>query len=102
MELMTLQFKVEREKNNERVKFVIPDLENIAIDITNDSSEDIEKLFNMIFYEVINNEKLIEFQLDDTENDLFNEVASDIVIQLNNEIKKSESDFIKLIELDKN
>ena len=53
----------------------------------------------MIFSEVINNKKLIEFELDDTNSDLFNEVVRDIVIQLNNEIKNAESDFEKIIEL---
>lgn len=33
-------------------------------------------------------------------NDLFNEVANDIVMQINSEIKNAESDFEKIIELD--
>lgn len=100
MESIKIKLKVSRSENNEIVKFLIPDLENIEINITDNNTQDIENLFNIIFQKVINNKKLIEFELEDTNKDLFNEVAEDIVKQLNNEIKNSESDFEKIIELD--
>lgn len=95
-----MKFKVNRNENNETVKFLIPDLENTSINITDSNTQDIENLFNLIFQEVIKSKKLIEFELDDSNNDLFNEVANDIVIQINSEIKNAESDFKKIIELD--
>ena len=95
-----MKFEVDRSENNETVKFLIPDLENSSVNITDSNTQDIENLFNLIFQEVIKRKKLIEFELDDSNNDLFNEVANDIVIQINSEIKNAESDFKKIIELD--
>lgn len=100
METIVMKFKVDRNENNETVKFLIPDLENSSVNITDSNTQDIENLFNLIFQEVIKSKKLIEFELDDSNNDLFNEVANDIVIQINSEIKNAESDFTKIIELD--
>ena len=100
MESIIMKFEVDRSENNETVKFLIPDLENSSVNITDSNTQDIEKLFNLIFQEVIKRKKLIEFELDDSNNDLFNEVAKDIVIQINSEIKNAESDFKKIIELD--
>ena len=100
MESIKMKFKVDRSENNETVKFLIPDLENTSVNITDSNTQDIENLFNLIFQEVIKSKKLIEFELDDSNNDLFNEVANDIVIQINSEIKNAESDFEKIIELD--
>ncbi|EFV02884.1 hypothetical protein HMP0721_0081 [Pseudoramibacter alactolyticus ATCC 23263] len=100
MESIIMKFKVDRSENNETVKFLIPDLENSSVNITDSNTQDIENLFNLIFQEVIKRKKLIEFELDDSDNDLFNEVANDIVLQINSEIKNAESDFKKIIELD--
>ena len=100
MESIKMKFKVNRNENNKTVKFLIPDLENTSVNITDSNTQDIENLFNLIFQEVIKSKKLIEFELDDSNNDLFNEVANDIVIQINSEIKNAESDFEKIIELD--
>ncbi|OJJ28008.1 hypothetical protein [Campylobacter concisus] len=100
MESIIMKFKVDRSENSEIVKFLIPDLENISINITDNDTQDIENLFNLIFQEVIRSKKLIEFELDDSNKDLFNEVADDIVKQINSEIKVAESDFEKIIELD--
>ena len=96
----SMKFKVDRSENSEIVKFLIPDLENISINITDNDTQDIENLFNLIFQEVIRSKKLIKFELDDSNKDLFNEVADDIVNQINSEIKVAESDFEKIIELD--
>lgn len=100
MESIKMKFKVDRSENNETVNFLIPDLENSSVNITDNNTQDIENLFNLIFQEIIQRQKLIEFELDDSNNDLFNEVAKDIVIQINSEIKNAESDFKKIIELD--
>lgn len=100
MESIIMKFKIDRSENSEIVKFLIPDLGNISINITDNDTQDIENLFNLIFQEVIRSKKLIKFELDDSNKDLFNEVADDIVKQINSEIKVAESDFEKIIELD--
>lgn len=100
MESIIMKFKVDRSENSEIVKFLIPDLGNISINITDNDTQDIENLFNLIFQEVIRSKKLIKFELDDSNKDLFNEVADDIVNQINSEIKVAESDFEKIIGLD--
>lgn len=100
MESIIMKFKVERSENNEIVNFLVPELENSSVNITDSNTQDIESLFNLIFQEVIRSKKLIEFELDDSNNDLFHEVANDIVMQINSEIKNAESDFKKIIELD--
>ena len=48
---------------------------------------------------IIEGEQLIQFQVIDEKNDLFFEVAKDMILQLNSEIRKSEPDFERIIEL---
>ena len=43
--------------------------------------------------------ELISLELKDEKNDLFHEVAEDIIDQLNSEIEQSKSDLIKIIDL---
>lgn len=102
MESIIIKLKIERSANNEKVNFVIPGLENILINITDSNTDDIEKLFNLIFQKVIDSHKIIQFELEDSKNDLFYELAQDLVIQLNNEIKNSESDFEQIINMKDN
>lgn len=101
METVRMELKIYRSENNELVSFNIPKLNNVGINITNSDTSDIENLFNRIFEEIIGNNKLIEFELNDDSNDLFYEVAKEIVNQLNIEIKNSEDDFKRIIELNK-
>ena len=61
MESIIMKFEVDRSENNETVKFLIPDLENSSVNITDSNTQDIENLFNLIFQEVIKRKKLIEF-----------------------------------------
>ena len=61
MESIIMKFKVDRSENNETVKFLIPDLENSSVNITDSNTKDIENLFNLIFQEVIKSKKLIEY-----------------------------------------
>lgn len=89
MKSIMMKFKVYRSENNENIKFLIPDLENSSVNINDSNTQDIENLFNLIFQEVIRRKKLIEFELDDSNKDLFNEVANDIVLQINSEIKNA-------------
>ncbi len=94
-----MNLQIERSQDGEKVKFFIPDLDNIVINITDDNAEDIENLFSVIFTMIIESEQLIQFQVIDEKNDLFFEVAKDMILQLNSEIRKSEPDFERIIEL---
>ncbi|WP_127062178.1 hypothetical protein [Veillonella sp. 3627] len=99
METKLMNLQIERSQDGEKVKFFIPDLDNIVINITDDNAEDIENLFSVIFTMIIESEQLIQFQVIDEKNDLFFEVAKDMILQLNSEIRKSEPDFERIIEL---
>lgn len=55
----------------------------------------------MIFDYIIEYEKMIEFKLIDATNDMFKEVAEDIITQLNSELKQSEENFKEFVKLKK-
>lgn len=87
---------------NEEVSLEFSDLRLDKIIITKEGTDDISKFFNQIFDFIVNNNELIEFKLDDDDyNDLFHDVATDIVNQLNSEVKLSETNFVRIIELTK-
>ncbi|PHL20596.1 hypothetical protein [Enterococcus faecium] len=67
--------------------------------LSDDTTNDLKNFFNSIFNYIINNKKIIEFQLDDGGTDIFKEVADDIITQLNAEMKLSENNFIEFLEL---
>ncbi len=67
--------------------------------LSDDTTNDLKDFFNSIFNYIINNKKIIEFQLDDNGTDIFKEVADDIITQLNAEIKLSENNFTEFLEL---
>ncbi|PTI53644.1 MULTISPECIES: hypothetical protein [Staphylococcus] len=73
---------------------------NININLSNESVEDIQHLFNSLFEFIIVNKKIPIFTLKDDLNDLFFEVAKDIKENLNREIQNSKNDFEKIIELE--
>ncbi|PQC13584.1 hypothetical protein CUM91_08720, partial [Enterococcus faecalis] len=62
---------------------------------------DLQAFFNAIFNYILKHEKLFQFQLSDTTKDLFNEVAENVIMQLNSEISQSEQNFEEFIELKK-
>lgn len=84
---------------NEPVVLVFEDLDSLEIALSESATEDITALFNAAFDYISNKKALIEFQLEDTENDLFNHVSQDIIDQLNAEIRESEESFQKIWQL---
>lgn len=70
-----------------------------SIVLTDTSTKDLEKFFNEIFDHIINEKEIFEFELKDDGNDLFSEVAEDIISQLNSEIKHTENDFNEIFQL---
>ncbi|NLI64483.1 MAG: hypothetical protein GX367_07115 [Bacteroidales bacterium] len=103
MEIERLVARIKRIKNKdgemESVSLFFPDLEGKSITLSESDSTEIEKLFNQIFDQIIQQKKIIEFYLEDDESDLFSEVADDIILQINSEIRQSEFDFERLIEI---
>ncbi|MBM6006073.1 hypothetical protein K4U42_11565 [Staphylococcus epidermidis] len=75
---------------------------NININLSNESVEDIQHLFNSLFEFIVENQKIPTFilQEQDDSNDLFVEVAKDIEKNLNTEVQNSKNDFEKIIELE--
>lgn len=94
--------KVEIERGDEQVAIVIQEWGQLKIILTNDSVDDIEIWFNTIFDKIVEERESVKFVLKDNNNDLYHEVVDDIISQINSEIKQSENDFDKIIEITKN
>lgn len=86
-------------RKDDEVALVFNDLGNLSVNLSDNEVEDVKELFNKVFEYIVSNEQLIKFVLQDGEEDLFHEVAEDIVLQLNAEIKQSEDNFEKIVEL---
>lgn len=84
---------------NEPVSLVFEELDNLEIALSESTTEDISTLFNAVFDYISSKKTLVEFQLEDMENDLFNHVSQDIIDQLNAEIRESEESFQKIWQL---
>lgn len=67
--------------------------------LSDSSVEDIKNLFDAAFEFIALNKTLIEFEIEDIENDLFNHITRDIIEQLNAEIKESAVNFSKIWQL---
>ncbi|MCH3661292.1 hypothetical protein LC936_14815, partial [Enterococcus faecium] len=70
----------------------------LNINLSDSSVEDIKELFNNIFDSIVDENKLIVFELVDEKNDLFHEVAVDIINRLNLEIEQSKPELVKIIQ----
>ena len=82
-----------------QVSLIFNELRELKINLSDSSVEDIKNLFNSIFDTIVDEKELISLELKDEKNDLFHEVAEDIIDQLNSEIEQSKSDLIKIIDL---
>lgn len=104
LETIIMGVKIERLPENgetEIVNFVVSELDNMKVNLSESDVNDLKHLFDKIFEYIISKRKLIEFQLVDEKSDLFFEVASDLVEHLNHEIIQSKDNFESLIELEK-
>lgn len=104
LETISMDVKIERLPENEEteiVNFVVADLDNVKVDLSESDVNDLECFFDKIFKYIISKKQLIKFRLVDKKSDLFFEVASDLVEHLNHEIKQSKDNFEKIIELEK-
>lgn len=91
-----INLEISREKET---SLIFQEPLNIDINLSNENVEDIQHLFNALFEFIVKNQKIPIFTLQDDSNDLFFEVAKDIIENLNREIQNSKNDFEKIIEL---
>lgn len=99
LEEVQVDVSIVRENDDSKVELFLKEIDS-KVELTNSSTEDIKSLFDSIYEYIVNNKKMIQFNLNDSSQDLFYEVANDIIVQLNSEIKQSENDFIKIFKLE--
>ncbi|KKW72458.1 hypothetical protein QUF15_08335 [Lactococcus lactis] len=99
LEEVQVDVSIVREKDDAKVELFLREIDS-KVELTNSSTEDIKSLFDSIYEYIVNNKKMLQFNLNDSSQDLFYEVANDIIVQLNSEIKQSENDFIKIFKLE--
>ena len=98
-----LNVKITGDRNNTEdpiVKLTFEELDKTEIVLTDSKIDDIKDIFNKLFDYIMANKDLVELKLEDDQNDLYHEVAADIIQQLNSEILQSSSNFEKLWQLD--
>ena len=99
LEEIQIDVSIVREKDDVKVELILEEIDS-KVELTNTSTEDIKSLFDSVYEYIVSNKKMIQFFLNDSSQDLFYEVANDIIVQLNSEIKQSENDFIKIFKLE--
>ena len=102
MEVKTVSVKLNKEDIEESVKVSLTceEIEDFPeIILSDDSTSDLKDFFNKIFSYIIENEKLLEFQLLNKGNTLLEKVADDIIVQINSEKKQSEDNFDDFIKM---
>lgn len=98
-----LNVKIVGDRNNTEnpiVKLTFEELDEAEIVLTDSKIDDIKDIFNKLFDYIMANKDLVELKLEDDQNDLYHEVAADIIQQLNSEISQSSGNFEKLWQLD--
>jgi Mg2+ and Co2+ transporter CorA len=97
--IMIITVKIERgdeAAGDTKVGLIFAELDNLAVALSDSGVDDIKKLFDAVFEYIIRNRRIVEFSLEESENDLFYQVSVDIIDQLNSEIKESEDNFEKI------
>lgn len=89
-------FRGDKEAGDESVKLVFKDLSNIEVNLNDSSVGDIKNVFDATFEYINDNQKLIKFELDDPTDDLFKQVSSDIIEQINREILEAKQNFVRI------
>ena len=99
LEEIQIDVSIVREKDDVKVELILEEIDS-KVELTNSSTEYMKSLFDSVYEYIVSNKKMIQFFLNDSSQDLFYEVANDIIVQLNSEIKQSENDFIKIFKLE--
>lgn len=100
MEVKVVEF--ENEAAEKGVSLIVEDLDSAKVNLSSSSVDEVKELFDSIYEYIISKEKLIVFNLINTESSLFVEVATDLVEHLNHEIEQSEEKFSNLIHIKNN
>ena len=98
-----INVKITGDRNNTEdpiVKLTFEELDKTEIVLTDSKIDDIKDIFNKLFDYIMANKDLVELKLEDDQNDLYHEVAADIIQQLNSEISQSSGNFKRLWQLD--
>lgn len=92
-------FRGDKEAGDDSVKLIFNDLDNTEVNLNDSTVDDIKNLFDVTFEYINTNKKLIEFELDDSTEDLFKQVSSDVIAQINSEISEAKQNFTRIWEL---
>ena len=69
-----------------------------SINLENEDITDLKDFFDKIFDYIVENERLVDFKLENhTDKQLFQSVAEDLIKQINAEIKDSAKNFEEII-----
>lgn len=99
VKLVVTIFRGDKNAGDESVKLIFKDLNSIEVDLSDSSVGDIKSVFDATFEYIHDNQKLIEFELDDSTDDLFSKVSGDIIEQINREILEAKENFVRIWEL---
>jgi len=94
-------FRGDKEEGDESVKLIFQGLGDIEVNLNDSSVEDIKNVFDKTFEYINENEKLVEFVLNDSVEDLFKQVSGDIIEQINREIVEAKQNFLRIWALSK-
>lgn len=100
LDKVEMKVKVEEfedERTGKIVSLIVEGLDSAKVNLSSSSVDEVKELFDNIYEYIISEEKLIVFDLINTESSLFVEVATDLVEHLNHEIEQSEEKFSNLI-----
>lgn len=88
--------KASTEDRQVKVRISGIDGKDLSVNLSTSNVDDLKVLFDATFDHIINSKALVQLELDDGGDDLFNQVASDLIDQLNAEIKDSYDNFEKM------
>lgn len=87
-----IKVKIER---SEKVELVFYFEKALRLNLSSDSTEDTKNFFIVLLNEIVKTRKLIKFELEDGEEDLFHDVAEKYLENLEEEIKQLIDDMPK-------
>lgn len=94
MEYKEIFVKIVRDED---VTLSFDSIELKDIYLSRSTTSDLEEFFNSIFEYILLNKVMLRFVLKDDNKDFFHNVSTDIISQLNSEIKQSEANFEKIV-----
>ena len=96
----TKKAKITRELEKDKATLVLPGVSNNhEIILTEDNPNNIKSVFNNLIQDL--KKGLFQFELEDSSNDLFNNICKEYIVQLNSELQSiyNEMDEFDLLEV---